>query len=515
MRSFILIRNTVYNFFSSIWLLVLHFFTTPYIVRFLGVDAYGIYAIVFVVIGYFGFLELGFGKATIKFISAYYAKKDYEMIEQTISSGILVYLTMGIFGFILIALLTDILVTHIFNISEDLIPTAKFVFYVSAVSFMVNMLCSFFSSIPRALQRFDITNKVGIIVGTIQTGVSVLILYLGFYLKELMLFNLGVSVLTLIIYLIISKKLLPRIKFKIAFYRSVFKEIFKFSGFVALDKVLVVLSVRINSFIIGIFQPISAVTYYVIPETISSKISFIPNSISQTSFPSFSELNTVSKDLTRELFLRSTKYIVILTIPFLIFFMGFSEKFLFYWIGEDISLKSTLIMQILGAAYILSFWAYTSIDGARGLHRPDIPAKIQGILGFTNIVLSIILIPFFGIFGAALAMALPRVFIIPLFIYRVGCKLFEIKFLELWNSCFKMPIILVICICPISILLVPYITSLYVCLFFFFILYIFYLCLSYFFAFDMRDRDASWAYIRKVIAADNANEFKQFYGYDE
>jgi O-antigen/teichoic acid export membrane protein len=62
-------RNVVYNFLSQVWFLVLPLATSPYIVRHLGVDAFGVLSLASAVIGYLAVLDLGMGTPTSPRIS--------------------------------------------------------------------------------------------------------------------------------------------------------------------------------------------------------------------------------------------------------------------------------------------------------------------------------------------------------------------------------------------------------------------------------------------------------------
>lgn len=466
----------------------------------LGTEAYGIFAIVMVVIGYFGFLELGLGKATIKYVSEYYAKNDIETIRKVIGAALCVYFIMGIVGVVLIISLTDLLVFKILKVPYALKDTSKLVFYIAAIGFLINMPSNVFGSIPKALQRFDITNKVDIVMGSLQILLSVYLLYLGYFLKEMVILNVFISLASIIVYIVLTKKLLPTINFRFKFDKDTFKLLFKFGGYVALDNMLITLSARINQLIIGIYLPISYVAFYVVPHSIVSKVSFIPGSISQATFPAFSELSNMSQKVSlQDLYLRSTKYIVILTVPFIVLFTVFAEKFLYFWMGEEFAQKGTLLLQILGIAHIVTYWCYSAIDGLRGVNRPEISTKIQVVLAVMNIVFCFLFIPRIGIVGAALAWSLHRFILLPIFIYFVGSRVFHIEIKRLWNSSFKKSFILGALILLMSFIFAPFINSLYLLIAIFFLISLFYLALSYVFVLDTSDKDFVFEYIRKNI----------------
>ncbi len=478
----------------------MHFLATPYILHKLGADAYGILAIVFVVLGYFGFLELGLGKAVVKYVSEFYVKKEFETIGKIIGSALIFYCIIGIAGMVVIWCITGLLVSNALRIPSDLRDIASFVFYISALGFLINMLCNVFGSIPNALQRFDISNKVDLLVATMQTVLSVLLLYFGFFLRELVMLNVVLSILSMSIYMIISRKLLPEVKIKITFSPIMLKRMFKFGGFVAVDNILTAISTRINQLIMGIYLPISLLTYYVIPNSVVTKIAFVPSSVSQSVFPAFSELKSLSRNSSlEELYLRSTRYIVMLTIPFMILFIPFARKFLYFWLGPEFASEGTVPLQVLGSGYLMTFWAYSAVVGARGLDRPEVPAKFQALIAGINVLLCFVFIPWLGVKGAAFAWSFHRFLLIPLFIYFVGCRLFEISIGKLWNSSFKKAFLLGLITLALAFLIEPFLTSLFLVIFLFLLLSGLYLLLSYFFVFDISDREVTLEYVKKGI----------------
>ena len=53
------IRNTIFNTIGRFWQILIGLVLIPYIVSHIGVERYGIWAIVGVLTGYFGLLDLG------------------------------------------------------------------------------------------------------------------------------------------------------------------------------------------------------------------------------------------------------------------------------------------------------------------------------------------------------------------------------------------------------------------------------------------------------------------------
>ena len=99
-----IIRNTIFNTIGRFWVILVALFLTPYIIGHIGVDRFGIWAIVGVLTGYFGLLDFGIGTSFVKYISQFYAKEDYKKINQVVNTGFIFYsifaasiITLGFF----------------------------------------------------------------------------------------------------------------------------------------------------------------------------------------------------------------------------------------------------------------------------------------------------------------------------------------------------------------------------------------------------------------------------------
>jgi stage V sporulation protein B len=125
-------------------------------------------------------------------------------------------------------------------------------------------------------------------------------------------------------------------------------------------------------------------------------------SMATTLFPAFS-YNQQSNQAVAELFSRAIKYLLFIMAPLLVVGITFAEKALVAWLGDEFARISTLPSQILFIALFFNAFAHVPLTVIYGLGRPDIKAKID-IIGLPLfIILSFLLVPAFGIVGAALA----------------------------------------------------------------------------------------------------------------
>jgi len=395
-------KNTVYNAIGFIFPVVVSLFTTPYIVHKLNTDIYGIYVLAISLMGMLSFLDLGFGQGIIKFVSHYKAKNDFRKINEIVNTSLLINIAMGLLGGLIIFLLSDFLSKKVFKVKSEQIELAINSFKIVSVGFVLNLISSTFSNIPKALQRYDISVKVQNIVWFLSVISSVMVLYLGYGLVEMLTFYVIFQFLGLISYLWFSKKLIPDLKLSLKFKKDIFKEIFSFSIFTAINSITGNIVFRVDKMIIAYFLGTSAVTYYQIPFTLAQMANGFVSSVIQHLFPAVSFLNSIGdRDKLNKMYVKTTKYVIAFS---LIVFFGlvlFGKPFLKIWIGKEISDISYPLLVII--SFVFFFISISSVGyyyyNGLGLSKINMISSFVGAIAY--IVSAIILIPLFNLKGAA------------------------------------------------------------------------------------------------------------------
>ncbi|RKY41087.1 MAG: hypothetical protein DRP81_08720, partial [Candidatus Omnitrophota bacterium] len=152
-------KNTIFNIVGRIWGVLTILFLIPYIIRYVGTKGYGIWAIAGALVSYFGLLDFGLSEAFVKYISEFYAKKDYMKINKIIASGFIFYFITGVTVMSLFPFFIPFLIKW-FHIPRDLYQEAWLVFLISFFTFVISYILSCFRVIQIGLQRMDITNKI-------------------------------------------------------------------------------------------------------------------------------------------------------------------------------------------------------------------------------------------------------------------------------------------------------------------------------------------------------------------
>lgn len=420
-RAHKVISNAIYNLIPQVWFLGLTIFTTPFVLHRLGVDAYGILSIVTIVAGYLAFLDLGLNVAVIRFIAAHDAKGETAEIVRVTETALFVFLVMAAMA-AAVLLFLSVSFARLLSVPDNLQADAVFALRLGAISFGVNLVMGVFSAVPRALQRFDIVNLFNVVIGTLQIAGTVVLLACGMGLLSVVVWGCVLSVISLVTYIAVAKRLIPTISVRPRFDSKRFRELFRFSGFVMASNFTGVASAHSEKLILGALAPIAQVTYYAVPFNLASRVlTLIPNNMFSVLFPAFAAMGVTDKPETiRDAYMRAFKLIFLAVAPISILMMVFGSDLLRLWIDAEMGSNGGPVLTVLGVAILINAPAWVSVTVGQSLGRPALVAASQVIHLLTLIVFGVILVPRYGAFGAALAWLAGNVVGIPVLVLLVN-----------------------------------------------------------------------------------------------
>ncbi len=423
------LKSAIYGGFGFVFPIAISLFTTPYIVHKLTPEIYGIYVLATSLIGLMFFMDLGFGQGIIKFVSHYEAQKDYEKINKIVETSLVIYVVMGVTGAVIIYFSSNFIADKIFKLHFDKLVIGSLAFKIVAFGFFMSFISSLFSSIPKGLQKYDIAVKIQNFVWFMSILTSVLLLYLGKGLIEILISYSIFQFIGIFLYMGMSKKLLPTLRFRLRFDKSIFKEIFGFSIFVSLNVISANIVTRLDKMIVSYFLGTSAVSFYTIPYNLASMCSTLVGSTNQFLFPAISNLNSKGeKNKVRYYYIRSLDYTGLMSTFIMLIFIIFSDRFIYIWLGRNFAENSYHLSPILGFAFFfscltsVSLWYYTAMNKT----HINLISSLTGSVSY--LLASLLFIPIFGLKGAAFSFLF---ILVPFPFYNLYiCKIIGIKVRE-------------------------------------------------------------------------------------
>ncbi len=414
-----IIRNTIFNTTGRFIGIVVAFFMTPYIVGHLGVERFGIWAIVGVLTGYIGLLDFGIGTSFVKYIAEFYAKKDYEKINELINTGFVFYSVLAALIIVPGFFVTNPLLV-VFHIPDVMRSEASFVFLVGIVLFSMSNALSPFNSILEGLQLMDISNKVNVVMSIPNIIGTIFFLEKGYGLSGLMINNAINFVLMSLLKIIISFKILPEIRFDPSlFSREMFKKLFEFGYKLQFSRLAYLVNFQTDKLLITYFLGIGFVTFYQLGTTILQRVREIPLLMVSALVPAVSEIATKhGHSALTELHLRGSKYLIFVSTPFLFFLMTNASLIMLVWMGRGYE-RAALVIQVLSIGYFAATISGVASTVAVGVAKTEFEMRYGMLMVPLNLIMSYILIIKMGFVGAvagtSLSLVIGAVFFLSMF----------------------------------------------------------------------------------------------------
>lgn len=401
-------KNISYSLLSFGWPVLIALFATPIIVHHFGVKEYGIYIFISTLVSLAGLLDIGFATALNKFIAEWHGGQDKEGLKNLFKTANTVLLVIGIVGAIFIV--ASILVGLVVFPGETVGAYRAYIpaFIYAGVLFLMNSIGGLYTIIPVAYQRFDIGSKIGISLITVQQASILMVVFLGWSINAIFLIQ---AVLAFVFYFIYKKYTLeilnPDERFSVGKYgwnKDVAIKCYKFGIVSFLNNLAGSSLTYLDRMIIPLFLGPSNLTYYSLPGSITSKVPSLSTTLSSVVFPMTAHFEGGgNRDMTKNLYVRSTRLITIISTAVTISFVAFAYQMLQYWISPELADKATSVLVVLAITNLALAITYPLNNFLLGMGKLKALSITSASTAVLNAILLITLLPRFGIIGAAWA----------------------------------------------------------------------------------------------------------------
>ena len=391
-----LIRKSFNVFIIRVLSIFLGFIFTYYIAQLYGAEGMGIFALCQSILMISTLISLfGTDTASVKFISTNFYQKNYSKIKSVYLSILKIVVPISVIISLLIFFSRNILSDLLFN----KINLEMGLFYTLIA---ILPLCSIYihSESLRGMKKVELYSIVKYFLTPFFSIILLFALYdnNNIYLP-IIVYSISIVITSIVGFLIWINK--SRLFVIDNMYTSI-NEVLKISFPLMISSSMLLLLQWIDILILGYFEPSSQIGIYNVAVKISMFSSIILFSINSIVAPKISEFfNQKNFVELNKIIKASSKLMFFLTIPILILILFFSE-FILRLFGEQFILGS-LCLNILIAGQLINV-----LCGSVGyiLNMTEYQNIFKWIIVFTvimNVVLNIVLIPLYGIFGAAIA----------------------------------------------------------------------------------------------------------------
>jgi O-antigen/teichoic acid export membrane protein len=394
--------NVIMNWVAMAVSMVVPFFLTPFVIRSLGVTAYGIWILAVSTVSYLGVLDLGLRSAIIRYVSKAVAQDKPEDATSTIAAALWVRLLISA-GVAVLSVILAIVFPHLFKIPPDLQRAAQITVLMCALGIGFTLVSGVFGGVLSATHRFDILSSISALQTLARAVGVILILKTGHGLVGLACWELAVGILGGLGIFGMAWKTFPLCRVKTMRPDvPVLKKIWSYSLTTFVFIIAVQIVTNTDNLVIGAFVGVQMVAFYAIGGSLMDYSWRVVSAVSTTFTPIASNLEAAGKgeDLRRFL-LRGTQATLAIAIPISWALALRGKTFISLWMGPQFSeiagnvLQILMICQFLGVANGTAGSVMMAIDK----HKPVAKwAIIEAVLNFTC---SIILVKTIGLYGVA------------------------------------------------------------------------------------------------------------------
>jgi len=394
-----LARNTAYNLIGSAIPLAASLVTVPFYLKVIGLERYGLLAICWVILGYMEVFEFGLGTATAQRV-ALLKDSGRKARSETVWGSLFLSLTLGAAGALLFtAVGPAVLHATMEQRSSFTREVADAVVWLA----LLIPLTTCQSALAGALQgrqqflRLNLIRGIGsaaFAVAPLAAAISI-----GPGLRVLIIALAVVRASTVVTLLVACRSAVPLGPAKLP-SSTTLKSLLSFGGWVTGEGLLAPLLLSAEKLAIGWFMTATAVSLYMIPFNVLSRLLLLPQSLAGALIPRFAGMDEARAGATTREALRNLE---LLTTPLAVLALLVLKPFLLVWIGPTLADDCAPIGIILVVGFWFNSFSHVPYAQLIGTGRPDLVVKITLLQFLPYLALLYVIVPTGGVIGAAVA----------------------------------------------------------------------------------------------------------------
>ncbi len=384
---------------------------TPIMIRLLGQNEYGLYGTVLSFIGMLSLLNMGFSNSYIRFYSKFKAKGEYNRINSFNALFFIVFLIIAVISLIL-GLFFSFNLKFVFDegLTPDEYSKARIMMILLTVSTALSFVLTIFGCHISANQKFIYQKSMSLIFNVVNILANLLVLFGGAGVIGLVSVTLVSNIIYQFIYIFYCfRKLHIKFDFK-NIEKNLFKEVFAFSGLIAINMIVDKINTGIDSILLGRFCGTAVVAVYTIGASLNTHFTSFSTAISGIFVPKVHELvNAYEQDSAEQRKAVTELFVKVGRIQFLLLsliasgIVFFGDRFIYFWAGEEAYSKdSYYIALILILPSIISLSQNIGIEIQRAMNRHHYRSYLYGLTALINLVSSYFMCQVWGGIGSAI-----------------------------------------------------------------------------------------------------------------
>jgi O-antigen/teichoic acid export membrane protein len=383
-----IVQNSGFLLLNGIATNILSLFALLYIAHYLGPTNYGTYTFVFAFIYFFSFIpDMGIHQILVR-----EAAKEPEKAGKLIGNGTIMQICLS-----LVALFLAFVLINVINFP----PSTKSALYIASLGLLITGTGAYGIIYEAKLRMeysllFNLANRIVFLVfiflaiaNNLELNVFIFASVLATFIHNLLM--------------ILFAKKLVNVSFDVDI--SLMKQLVKEAIPIAIASVFTVIYFRIDVLMLSFLRGDTEVGFYSAAYRLTEALVFLPTVITTSTFPLMSKYYKDSFDSFSFAYTRTFKYLFATGLLIAVLVTFASDKIIFIVYGLEYQ-SSAIALQILiwstAIMFITTLISTTCVSSG----NQQIVSKRAILAALLNVILNLILIPWIGYIGAAIATVL-------------------------------------------------------------------------------------------------------------
>jgi O-antigen/teichoic acid export membrane protein len=439
-----IIKNVSSSWFSLAVNILVGIFLSPFILHRLGDTAYGIWVLIFSVIGYYGLFDLGIRSSVIRYVSTFTATNDHGRLASLISTSLATYSAIGCVALV-VTLVCSFFVDTLFRIPPGFLTTSRWLFLIVGSSVAVGFPIGIFGGILEGMGKFYFVNLTNLAATLLRASLIVLALNRNYGLLTIAVITVVLPTLGSLVRGVIVLRLL-RVPLGCKYIdRRSFRDIANYSAISLIIMIAYKVRFKTDEIVIGTFLSVTAITYFSISDRLLEYASEVVSSLAQIFVPMAGQSDAKGNmNHLRKILIAGNRACALLIFPITAILIILGKSVIEAWVGVRYVTVSypVLIVMLIPLTFSLAQGASTRI--LYGMARHKSLALVTLMESIANLILSIVLIHPFGIIGDAAGTAIPLACTTLFFLPRHLCRLLNVPVRAFLRETYTLPLILCI-----------------------------------------------------------------------
>lgn len=415
---------------------------SPYILHRLGNEAFGLWALVFSVSGYYGLFDLGIRSSVVRYVAKFSATEEQEAINRVVNTSLFSY-SFIFLAVSAITIITSISVVKLIHVHPGYAYTARALFLMVGLSLAVGFPLGVFAGILEGLQEFYLVSSINIASTLLRAVLVILALNHGYGLLTVAMITVLLPTLSQLGNGIAAIRL-AHIRLGWRFVSlTTFRQLLNYGSLTFIVTVAENLRFRTDEVVIGSVLSAAAIAPFAIGARIVDYATGIVDSLAQVFTPMSTHFDTRGElSKLRFMLVAGNRGCALVIFPVGAGLAVLGKSVIQLWMGPRYVSASYPVLLILLFACTVRMSQATSGRILFGMARHQWLAGVVLVEGIINLLLSIPLTYRYGIAGCALGTAIPMIFTYVVFLPAHTCRVLGVSLRSFLAEAYTAPLLL-------------------------------------------------------------------------